>query len=443
MLRDLPVFGICGHSGSGKTTLIERLLPALSADGLAVAVAKGGAHHLDVDHEGKDSDRLFRAGADVYLEARDEALVRTRPADWPRHIPPGGSPHPPRTIPDESAARTGRAPRQRGGGRPGPARLADLARSYDLVLVEGRKDLACDKVWLLGPAEGAPPPVAGPFPAGPERVGSLRDRPLAVLGPGADRTAAVLEILRAWLPERWRRPPVFGCVLIGGRSRRMGRPKHLLRDGGTTWLERTVDALASAADRVVLVGGGALPETRSAPANVASGEGAARTGRDDPDGSAVVAENHRARPISDPLAALPRLPDVPDAQGPLAGILACMRWAPWATWLVTACDLPDLAPEALAWLLSRRRPGVWATLPRAAGGPYGSVPDGPPEPLLAHYDFRARAVLEALAAGGRLAPSAAAEHPKVATPRVPPHLARAWADVNTPTDLAGRRSQEG
>ena len=347
MLRDLPIFGICGHSGSGKTTLIEQLLLALSAEGLSVAVAKGVAHHLDVDHEGKDSDRLFHAGADVLLEARDEAFVRSHLADSGRR----------------------------------DVRLAEIARSHDLVLVEGRKEVACDKVWLRGPDEPEPPPEAGD--------------PLAVLPFAAGRAAAVMQVLEAWLPERWRRPPVFGCVLTGGGSRRMGRPKHLLREGGKTWLERTVESLAPVTERVVLAGSGTVPES---------------------------------------LAPLTRLPDVPDAEGPLAGILACMRWAPWVTWLVTACDLPDLGPEALEWLLSTRRPGVWATLPRRTAG-------GPPESLLAHYDFRARAVLDDLAAAGRLAPSAAAENSKVATPEAPPHLARAWAGVNTGSDLARRRGQ--
>jgi molybdopterin-guanine dinucleotide biosynthesis protein MobB len=348
MLLDLPVFGIFGHSGSGKTSLLEQLLPALSAKGLSVAVVKSGAHHLDVDHEGKDSDRLFRAGADVFLEARDEALIRTRP---------------------ERA-------------RSGPARLAEVTRSYDLVLVEGRKHSSCPKVWLLGPDENNPPPEA--------------DGAVAVLPFETDRPGAVLEILRGWLPERWREPPVYGCIVIGGRSRRMGRPKHLLPEGGRTWLERTVASLDAATDRVVLAGRGAVPE---------------------------------------PLAHLTRLPDVPDVEGPLAGILACTRWAPWVTWLVTACDLPDLGSEALAWLLSTRRPGVWATLPRVKA-------DGPPEPLLAHYDFRARTVLEDLAAAGCLAPSAAAGHRKVATPQVPACLAGAWENVNTASDLARRRGQE-
>ncbi|MFO8013541.1 MAG: molybdopterin-guanine dinucleotide biosynthesis protein MobB [Phycisphaerae bacterium] len=364
VLRDLPVFGICGHSGSGKTTVIERLLPVLTAEGLAVAVVKPGAHHLDVDREGKDSDRLFRAGADVYLEARDEALVRAHRA------------------PSESAA--GREPRRaaRGGAMPGIARPAEVARSHDLVLVEGRRHLGCDHVWLRGPDERGPP--AG------------GDRPLAVLPADTDRTAAVRAILRDWLPGQWRAPPVYGCVLIGGRSRRMGRPKHLLREDGTTWLQRGADALAAVADRVVVAGGGALP-----PAT----------------------------------AEVTRLPDVPDVAGPLAGILACMRWAPWVTWLVTACDLPDLAPEALRWLRSTRRPGVWATLPRATA-------DGPVEPLLAHYDFRAARLLEDLAAAGSLAPSAAADHAKVATPQVPARVAQAWANVNTAADLDRRRGRE-
>jgi molybdopterin-guanine dinucleotide biosynthesis protein A len=111
--------------------------------------------------------------------------------------------------------------------------------------------------------------------------------------------------------------------------------------------------------------------------------------------------------------------------------MAAMRQAPWASHLVAACDLPDLTAEAVRWLLSTRSPGVWATLPRLPGRT--GV-----EPLLAHYDFRARTILEDLAAAGRFSPSLAAEHPKVISPEPPPALAPAWANVNTPEDLARR-----
>jgi len=111
-----------------------------------------------------------------------------------------------------------------------------------------------------------------------------------------------------------------------------------------------------------------------------------------------------------------------------------MRWAPWATWLVAACDMPNVSREALEWLLSTRLPGVWATIPRLAGR--RGV-----EPLLAHYDFRERAILEGLAAEGNFSPSRAADHPKALTPTPPAALRPAWQNVNTPTDLAHRRKR--
>jgi molybdopterin-guanine dinucleotide biosynthesis protein A len=132
------------------------------------------------------------------------------------------------------------------------------------------------------------------------------------------------------------------------------------------------------------------------------------------------------------LADVAHLPDAPGVSGPLAGLLAAMRWAPWATWLVAACDMPNLSTEAVAWLLSTRALGVWATLPRLGRGRRGV------EPLLAHYDFRARAILEDLADAGKRAPSLAAGHPKVITPVPPAALRAAWENVNTPADLGGK-----
>jgi len=103
MRDDLPIFGVCGRSGAGKTTLIEALVPSLLSHNLSVAVAKHWAHGLDVDHPGKDSDRLFRAGADVFLEGPGQGFARIHPS----------------------------------GDAGRPAGLKELAHRYDLVLVEG------------------------------------------------------------------------------------------------------------------------------------------------------------------------------------------------------------------------------------------------------------------------------------------------------------------
>lgn len=118
-----PVIGICGHSGSGKTTLIERLVPRLKAAGLSVAVVKHDAHGLDVDKPGKDSDRLFRAGADVLVHDPRQGLLRF---------------HARRLTLAQAIER--------------------LGGDYDLVLVEGHKGSPVPKLWLLGEGETAPPP---------------------------------------------------------------------------------------------------------------------------------------------------------------------------------------------------------------------------------------------------------------------------------------------
>ena len=55
------------------------------------------------------------------------------------------------------------------------------------------------------------------------------------------------------------RTPVWGCVLIGGKSSRMGTPKHLLETAGRTWIERTVAVLRGRVEQVVIAGAGALP----------------------------------------------------------------------------------------------------------------------------------------------------------------------------------------
>jgi molybdopterin-guanine dinucleotide biosynthesis protein MobB len=58
---------VVGKSGSGKTTLLEKLIPELRALGLRVAAVKHDAHGFDIDVPGKDSWRLGQAGAEAYV----------------------------------------------------------------------------------------------------------------------------------------------------------------------------------------------------------------------------------------------------------------------------------------------------------------------------------------------------------------------------------------
>ena len=62
-----PVLGFAAFSGTGKTTLLKQLLPLLNERGLKVAMIKHAHHSLDVDHKGKDSYELRKAGAEQML----------------------------------------------------------------------------------------------------------------------------------------------------------------------------------------------------------------------------------------------------------------------------------------------------------------------------------------------------------------------------------------
>lgn len=183
--------------------------------------------------------------------------------------------------------------------------------------------------------------------------------------------------------------PVWGCVLIGGRSTRMGVPKHLLERGGVTWLELILSQLRVVAEQVVISGSGKIPPA---------------------------------------LHGIPVVLDIHGLQGPLAGILSIFRRFPGVSWLVVACDMPDITIEALNWLLGQRGPEVRAILPDLNG-------DGMVEPLLAYYDQSCLHLLEKTASAGLMRPGSLAGFPGVITPQPPVSLRSAWRNLNSREDL--------
>jgi molybdopterin-guanine dinucleotide biosynthesis protein MobB len=344
-LEQCPVFGICGCSGAGKTTLIEALIPLLLSQGLQVAVVKDGAHNVRIDKPGKDSDRFFQAGADVSLFGEVNFNRRHESGNFNSF-------------------------------------LINLCDNHDIVLVEGHASTPIPKIWLLGSGFEVPPENRG-------RVLQVLSRKQAAVHP-------VLQTLLNWLEERQQQTPVWGCLLIGGKSSRMGRAKHLIEADSTTWLEKAVFKMASHVQQVVLSGKGEVPDS---------------------------------------LAALPRIPDIPGLAGPLAGMLAVMRWQPAVSWLVMACDLPAVQPESLQWLLERRSPGVRAILPDLNG-------NGHIEPLLAWYDYRCQSLLENIAGSGSLRISGLAGRQGICHFQPPKELHPSWQNINTPAELAALGEEE-
>ena len=83
-----PMIGFAAYSGTGKTTLLEKVIVKLKARGLRLGVLKHDAHDFDIDHEGKDSWRFQKAGADITLiaSATKMALIEQRPRTFEENI---------------------------------------------------------------------------------------------------------------------------------------------------------------------------------------------------------------------------------------------------------------------------------------------------------------------------------------------------------------------
>lgn len=134
---------------------------------------------------------------------------------------------------------------------------------------------------------------------------------------------------------------VYGLLLAGGESRRMGSDKALLVRDGKSQLEHTAMLLGDVCDRVFV-------STR-------------QDQQDEP-------ERRRFEQIVD------RYQDI----GPVAGILSAMEEHPQVDWLVVACDLPNVDLQTLRFLLEHRSPNQPFTA-------FRSSHDDLPEPLCAVY----------------------------------------------------------
>ncbi|BHH84127.1 hypothetical protein LA52FAK_24160 [Desulforhopalus sp. 52FAK] len=190
--------------------------------------------------------------------------------------------------------------------------------------------------------------------------------------------------------------PVWACILIGGKSSRMGQPKHLLEGidrKHESWIEQTIHLVTPLVDGLVVSGKGDLPDS---------------------------------------LIDVTRIPDIPGVKGPLTGVLSAMRWQPNKRWLVIACDMPFISKSAIEWLLSENAPGCWGRIPRLKGAKFC-------EPLFAVYDGRAAHLLEEQLLTGNLRVGKIAAHHKIDNPVIPGSLASAWQNVNTPEQLESAR----
>jgi molybdopterin-guanine dinucleotide biosynthesis protein A len=183
--------------------------------------------------------------------------------------------------------------------------------------------------------------------------------------------------------------PLYGLVLAGGASRRMGQDKASLALHGRPQLEWARELLARHCNEVFI--------------SIRAGQ------HDDP--------VRRGQPV---------IVDTHDGAGPIAGIAAAQAAHPGHAWLVLACDLPFVDDACIETLVSHRdgRPVV----------AFASTHDGLPEPLCAIYEPSSSVGVLAAIAAGRNCPRKFIIGTGVAL-LGQPHPA-ALDNVNTPDELA-------
>ncbi len=182
---------------------------------------------------------------------------------------------------------------------------------------------------------------------------------------------------------------MYGLVLAGGQSRRMGRDKALLLRDGQSQLSHMVSLLEGLVDRVFV------------------------SARSD---QAHDSERSRFELIVD------RYADI----GPIAGILSAQEEHPQADWLVVACDLPNIDNATLRFLLDNRS----EQQPFSA---FQSSHDGLPEPLCAIYAAGSDKVLRKFIDDGLVCPRKVLIRSDTLLLEQPDP--RSLDNVNTPDDL--------
>jgi len=140
------------------------------------------------------------------------------------------------------------------------------------------------------------------------------------------------------------KPKIYGLILAGGYSRRMGRDKALLEFNGKPQVEYLYELLQTYCEKVFL----SKRIDQAAYKNFAC--------------------------INDK--------DEFTNRGPLGGILSAMKEHPGTGWLVIACDLPYITKETIQTLLTLRDPLKTATA-------FISTQDSLPEPLCAIWEGHA------------------------------------------------------
>lgn len=283
-----------GFSGSGKTTLICSLLERLGHE-YNIGYVKNDAHRFELDKEGKDTWRAQTSGAqNAFInDTQREAILRSQ--------------------------------------RTGDLFYPYLFQDQDFIFIEGYKSYPIAKFVFIDSDNDIFSRLSGP-----DNVLGLifKEKSLLENIPSEyshiptfhrDDIDSIVEKTKVYLFEV-SKSPLYGLVLVGGQSSRMGRDKfELIYHTGKSHYQYSFDLLEKFCSKVFV------------------------SCREDQE-SYFSSKN------------VPVITDTFKDLGPTSGILSAMKAHRQARWLVLACDLPLIDDETISCLVEECDPFKMATV---------------------------------------------------------------------------------
>ncbi|NTV99044.1 MAG: bifunctional molybdenum cofactor guanylyltransferase MobA/molybdopterin-guanine dinucleotide biosynthesis adaptor protein MobB [Chlorobiaceae bacterium] len=345
----------CGYSGSGKTTLIASLVRRLAGK-FSIACYKHGCHRFDIDRQGKDSWALGDAGAEtVMISDPEKKAVISRHADELNLL----------------------------------ERQAFSA--HDILFVEGLKELPLQKILLVDSERKildllCNDSISNVFAlVTPDDTAKYADLDVPAFHRD-DIGGIACFIENALFSRSSENTPLYGLILAGGLSSRMGHDKALIRYHAQNQLLHSAALLRKHCAKVFL-------SCRA-------------------DQCATYCDFN-----------IPMITDAYLGIGPIGGLLSAQQAEPGAAWLIAACDLPFLDETMISQLVMQRNPLRFASAFRNPGS-------GLIEPLIACYEPKSRSRLLLLHADGCNALSAFLENSRIEV--LLPLKPEGLRNVNTP-----------
>lgn len=304
---------ICGFSNSGKTTLIGKLIDRFKKS-YAITYVKSDAHGIQMDKEGKDTFRVYEAGADrVFIKDSYQSAQITR------HSPMSSM-------------------------------IGQDFSDSDMVIVEGHKNAPIPKVVVVDADQMILAKIkSGEISNILALVGSSDSGPDSSLNYfHRDDVEGIARMIEQHFQARIAAQPLYGMILTGGKSKRMGRDKALLQYSEKKQIDVCLDLLARNCNEVFV-------STRPQQSD---------------------RENLQGYLLEDSFLGF----------GPLGGILTGLHRYREASWLVIACDLPFLDQSTIDLLIQNRDPFRYATC-------FENQEKGFPEPLCTIYEPKSYGVM--------------------------------------------------